>query len=106
LELSNEQRHIINSIIRPVLEPLKLATAMLSSEENLAASANNCAGLLDVDEECDNHQTVVGFHSELVRQLKSRFSVNGGETTLFGHMSRSAFQSHELSELRNTITLD
>lgn len=86
LELSNEQWHIINSIC-PVLEPLKLATVMLSSEENVTVSVvlPIIAGLLagiNVDEERDDHQTVVDFQTELVHQLNNRFSVNGRATML------------------------
>jgi hypothetical protein len=68
----------INNSICPVLEPIKLATAMLSAEENVTLSVvlPMVAGLLrhTVTAE-DDAEAVRQFKEEFRTQLTSRFKV-------------------------------
>lgn len=78
VELTNVQWHIIN-VICPVLDPIKLATVMLSAEENVSISIAlpTVAGLLDNtvvnDEDPD---TVRAFKEEFHQQLTTRFKLD------------------------------
>ena len=78
LEIPNEEWHIISSIW-PVLEPIKLATATLSAEENVSVSIvlPSIAGLLEKSViEDDDPQTVQVFKEDFQQQLASRFKLD------------------------------
>jgi len=124
VEIPNEEWHIISSIC-PVLEPIKLATAMLSAEENISVSIvlPSIAGLLEKSViEDDDPVTVQVFKEDFQQQLATGFMLDAvyqkDVTTLhkatfldprFAHMSfvtgaTKALVTEALQEEIGTVT--